>query len=104
MIWMLLISVPGVFAATGSAALGPQVERRVTHAQAQPYYATPETKDVCEAWPSCAKWAAEEYRKDSSFKIVRAKFLTQRHTYRHQVIKETFLFVEATLSQRTVRV
>ena len=66
------------------------------------YYTDRSTADTCEAWYSCAKWAFEEYIKDQSFKITRAELKTKRKMYRHRVVKETHLFVEATYQNKTV--
>ena len=66
------------------------------------YYADRATADTCEAWYSCSKWAFEEYTKDQSFNITRANLKTKRKTYRHRVVKEKHLFVEATYQNKTV--
>ncbi len=66
------------------------------------YYTDRSTADTCEAWYSCAKWAFEQYTQDQSFKITRAKLKTKRKMYRHRVVKENHLFVEATYQNKTV--
>ena len=71
-------------------------------ARLKSYYTDLQTADLCETWRSCSKWAFEEYVKDQSFKIVKAKLKTQRKVYRHRVTQETHLFVEATYTHRTV--
>lgn len=66
------------------------------------YYTDRPTANTCEAWYSCAKWAFEEYIKDQSFKIIRAELKTRRNVYRHRVVKEKHLFVEAVYSNKTI--
>lgn len=67
------------------------------------YYSDKQTADLCESWRSCARWAFEEYTKDQSFKVAKAEMKTMRRTYRHRVVRETHLFVEAAYQHRTVR-
>lgn len=88
-------------------SIGEWVEQIYAQREAErlkSYYKDRQTADTCEAWYSCAKWAFEEYEKDQSFKIVRAELKTNSRVYRHRVIKEKHLFVEATYAHRIVRV
>ncbi len=71
-------------------------------ARLKSYYTDRATANTCETWYSCAKWAFEQYEQDQSFKIVKAQFKTKHKTYRHRVIKETHLFVEATYKDKTI--
>ena len=86
-------------------SIGRWLEDIYTQEQAKrlkSYYLDRTTAGTCEAWYSCSKWAFEEYIKDQSFKIIQAEFKTRRKVYRHRVVKEKHLFVEAVYSNKTI--
>lgn len=85
--------------------LGKIVERQIAEAQKErlkSYYNDLETALLCEAWNSCAKWAFEQYVKDQTFTVTKAKLRTERIVYRHRVTKEKRLYIQATVQDRTI--
>lgn len=68
------------------------------------YYRERQTADLCEAWNSCAKWAFEQYVKDQTFTVTKAKLRTERIVYRHRVTREQRLYIQATVQDKTINV
>ena len=102
---VLLFAGP-VFAQKKTDSLGAWLDKIYAEQEnknLKSYYVDRPTANLCEAWYSCAKWAFEEYEKDQSFKIVKAALKKQRRVLRHKVITEKHLFIEATYTNRTVR-
>ena len=82
--------------------LAPMFTRERDTTSLKSYYRDYQTADLCEAWNSCAKWAFEQYVKDQTFTITKAKLRTERITYRHRVTREPRLYIQATVQDKTI--
>ena len=97
----LLLGVSPLYAI--SPNLSARVERLVMQQQAQhPYYADKQTAELCQQWPSCVKWATQQYTQEKNFKIVKARLKTQHCVYRHHTRMETYLYVQAISVDKTI--